>query len=178
VAGGSKPVARDIGALIAFIDGRHAIPHAWGRKANDCVAFSLGAVEAQIGIKPAAALEWDDRASALRIIRKYGSLEAAYDAFFDRIPPAHAKRGDIAGVPAAAIIGPCTSEAALIGIHPMVVEGNTLCSPGERGLARAPRKLAAIAWDAASARRTARKRSLLERAKALLAGSPSGAGDV
>jgi hypothetical protein len=36
-------------------------------------------------------------------------------------------------VPAGIIDGPCTREATLIGVHPMVVEGPTLCSPGEHG---------------------------------------------
>jgi hypothetical protein len=150
---------RDFLALVAFLDARHALPHAWGRgEGNDCVAFALGAVEAQTGIRAAARLEWSDRTSALRIIRKYGSLEAAFDAFFDRVPPALAKRGDIAGVPAGIIDGPCTREATLIGVHPMVVEGPTLCSPGEHGLVRAPRRLATIAWDAMSARANARRK--------------------
>jgi hypothetical protein len=33
------------------------------------------------------------------VIKRFGSLEAAFDAHFERIPPAQAMRGDIAGVP-------------------------------------------------------------------------------
>jgi hypothetical protein len=149
--------ARDIAALTAFVSSRHGSPHLWGRRANDCVSFALGAVEAQTGVRPAAQLDWTDRLSALRVIRRYGTLEAAFDAFFDRVPPSFAKRGDIAGVPASAIAGVSAAESALIAMHPMLVEGATLCSPGERGLIRAPRGLATIAWDAASARRGARR---------------------
>jgi hypothetical protein len=168
---------RDFLALVAFLDARHASPHAWGRReGNDCVALALGAVEAQTGVRPAVRLEWSDRASALRIIRKYGSLEAAFDAFFDRVPPALAKRGDIAAVPAGIIAGPCAREATLIGVHPMVVEGPTLCSPGEHGLVRAPRRLATIAWDAMSARANARRK----KASVIVGGpsKPTGAADV
>jgi hypothetical protein len=115
------------------------VPHAWGRNANDCVGYSLDAVEAQTGIRVAPELNWTSRASALRVIRIYGTLEGAYDAHFERIAPAFAKRGDIAGV-----------EDADFGIHPMIVEGETLVGPGERGNRRLPRRMMVAAWSATS----------------------------
>lgn len=155
VAAGSPSggVPRDVAALIAFIDSRHGVPHAWGRGSyspgpstptvagNDCVAFVLAAVEAQTGIRAAATLDWTDEESARRVISRYGSLESAFDAFFDRIPPGHAHRGDIGGV-----------GDETFGIHPMIVEGQTLVGPGERGNRRVPRKAMVVAWDATSAR--------------------------
>ena len=133
--------ARDVAALHAFIDGRRAVPHAWGREANDCVGFVLAAVEAQTGIVVAPEATWADRAEALATIARYGSLEAAFDAHFERVPPALAMRGDIAGV---------ADEA--FGLHPMIVEGATLVGPGERGNRRVPRKAMTAAWSAISLR--------------------------
>lgn len=130
-------IRRDIEALIAFIDSRQGVPHAWGRKANDCVGYSLDAVEAQTGVRVAPELNWTSQGSALRVLRStYGSIEAAYDAHFERIAPAFARRGDIAGVP---------DEA--FGIHPLIVEGELLVGPGDRGNRRTKRSTMAIAWS-------------------------------
>lgn len=128
---------RDLAALHAFIDERHALPHAWGRYANDCVGFVLGAVQAQTGKKVAGRIRWSSRKAAVRIIKRFGSLEAALDAHFERIPPSLAKRGDIAGVP--------DKE---FGVHPMIVEGLTLVGPGEKGNRRLPRSAMTMAWSA------------------------------
>lgn len=130
-------MTRNIAALLAFIDARQNRPHAWGNDANDCVAFALGAVEAQTGERRAAQLQWKTRADAVRVIRRFGSLEAAFDAHFQRISPAMALRGDIAGVPDGAF-----------GIHPMIVEGELLVSPGDKGNRRAPRRAMTCAWSA------------------------------
>jgi hypothetical protein len=131
------PLARDILALIAFIDSRQKVAHAIGREANDCIGYSLGAVEAQTGIKVAPDLSWDSRAGALRLLKRYGSIEAAFDAHFERIAPAFAKRGDIAGVP-----------DVEFGMHPMIVEGALLVCPGDRGNRRGPRSMMVCAWSA------------------------------
>lgn len=128
---------RDIEALLAFIESRHYAPHAWGRDANDCAGFALAAVEAQTGEKRAQRIRWASRAEALRVIGRFGGLEAAFDRYFQRIDPIQAMRGDIAGVP---------DEA--FGIHPMVVEGALLVSPGETGNRRAPRSAMVMAWSA------------------------------
>lgn len=128
---------RDIEALLAFIESRHFVPHAWGRDANDCAGFALAAAEAQTGEKRAQRIRWNNRAEALRVISRFGGLEAAFDRYFQRIEPIQAMRGDIAGVPADAF-----------GIHPMVVEGALLVSPGEDGNRRAPRSAMVCAWSA------------------------------
>jgi hypothetical protein len=128
---------RNVQALIAFIDSRQNTPYAWGRDKNDCISFALGAVEAQTGIKVAPSLKWAGPKAAASIIKKFGSLEAALDAHFKRIPPAVAKMGDIAGVP---------DEA--FGIHPMIVEGILLVCPGDKGNKRCQRRYMTCAWSA------------------------------
>lgn len=128
---------RDIEALITFIDSRQGIPYEWGRKANDCVGFVLDAVKAQNGRGRASELKWSSQTSALRVITRLGGLESAFDRYFQRIPPSRAMRGDIAGVP-----------DETFGIHPMIIEGETLVGPGERGNRRLPRRAMTTAWSA------------------------------
>jgi hypothetical protein len=132
---------RDISALIAFIDSRQSVAHAWGRDENDCVSFVLGAVEAQLGVRIAADIHWTSRPSARRIIARFGTLEGAFDAHFERIAPAFARRGDIAGV--------ADDE---FGIHPMIVEGDLLVGPGDRGNRRMKRSAMVVAWSIEKAR--------------------------
>lgn len=127
---------RDLTALIAFIDSRQNRPHEFGRDANDCVSFVLGAVEAQTGTDPVPKPKWKSPATALRALRKYGSLEAAFDAHFRRIPVAMARRGDIAGIP-----------DDDFGISPAIVEGDTIVAPGPKGNRRLKRRTATVAWS-------------------------------
>lgn len=127
---------RDIKALIAFIDSRQNTPHEWGRKKNDCVSFPLQAVKVQTGKNRATALKWNDEKSGLKAIRKAGGIEAGFDRYFQRIPPAQAMRGDIAGVP-----------DERFGIHPMIVEGEMLVGPALKGNKRLPRKAMTMAWS-------------------------------
>jgi hypothetical protein len=124
---------RDVAALVAYIDSKRSVPWEWG--ANDCVSFVLGAVEAQTGVK-VREVKWKSRATALRTLKKFGTIEAAFDAHFKRIPPAFAKRGDIAGV-----------HDKDFGIHPMIVEGSLLVSPGDKGNERALRRHMTTAWS-------------------------------
>jgi hypothetical protein len=137
VAREALTVARDFTALCDFIGSRQALPYAWGRDANDCVGFVLGAVEAMTGAVVGPKLKWSSEKEALKAIAKFGSLEAAFDAHFGRIPPALAQRGDIAGVP-----------DETFGIHPGIIEGLTIVGPGEKGNRRIPRRLATVAWSA------------------------------
>jgi hypothetical protein len=127
---------RDIAALVAYLAERATMPHEFGRKANDCLAFVAGAAKEQTGKDPARGLQWKDEKSALRLLKKLGGVEAILDARFERVPPSLALRGDIAGVP-----------DERLGIHPFVIEGKTICAPGARGLKRAPRLAMTIAWD-------------------------------
>jgi len=135
---------RDVMALLAFIESRQVVPHAWGRKANDCVAFVLAAVRAQTGENRGRRLVWSSRGGALRVLKRLGGLGAALDAHFVRIPPAQAMRGDIAGV-----------ADPVFGIHPMVVEGEMLVGPGDRGNRRLPRRAMIAAWSATLPRESA-----------------------
>jgi hypothetical protein len=127
---------RDVNALVAYLAERAHRPHEWGRKANDCMSFPAGAVKAQTGKDPAAGLKWKSHATAMSLLNKLGGIEAVLDARFERVAPALAMRGDIAGVP-----------DPEFGIHPMIVEGTMLCAPGERGLKRCSRSAMVIAWD-------------------------------
>jgi len=129
-------VNRDVKALLAFIDERQNRPHEWGRKANDCVSFVLGAAKAQAGHDRATAIRWTDEKSGLRAIKKAGGLEKAFDRWFVRIPPAQAMRGDIAGVP-----------DGRFGIHPMIVEGEMLVGPSDKGNRRLKRREMTMAWS-------------------------------
>jgi hypothetical protein len=127
---------RDVNALVAYLAERAHRPHEWGRKANDCMSFPAGAVKAQTGKDPTAGLKWKSQATAISLLNKLGGVEAVLDARFERVPLAHAMRGDIAAVP-----------DPDLGMHPMIVEGNWLCAPGDKGLKRFPRSAAVVAWD-------------------------------
>jgi hypothetical protein len=133
---------RDIPALLALLGERQSMPHEWGKRNNDCLSFLAAAVEAQTGVDPAKGLEWKSPASAMALLHRLGGVEALLDSMFERIAPAHAHRGDIGAI-----------ADAELGMHPMLVEGATLCTPGERGLKRCPRALMVAAWDVGSFRR-------------------------
>lgn len=141
-------IPRDIEALIAFVDSRQDVPHKWGRAANDCVGYALDAIEAQTGVRIAPELNWTSQASALRVLRVFGSLEAAFDAHFERVAPAFAHRGDIAFAPAQPVRGqPLAIAEGPFAYHPAVIEGSFLVGPGERGNRRLPRSVMTIAWS-------------------------------
>lgn len=131
------PLTRDVEALLALIEERQATPHKWGREANDCASFVLAAIEAQTGRNAGGRITWSGRKGGLRVIKRLGGMERAFDRYFVRIPPAQAMRGDIAGV-----------ADPTFGIHPMIVEGETLVGPGENGLRRLPRRAMIMAWSA------------------------------
>jgi hypothetical protein len=130
-------MTRDVRALLAFINSRQNTPHEWGRDANDCVSFVLGAAKAQTGHDRATSVKWHDEKSGLKAIAKFGSLEAAFDRWFVRIPPSQAMRGDIGGVP-----------DETFGIHPMIVEGTMLVGPADKGNKRLRRREMTVAWSA------------------------------
>lgn len=127
---------RDAQALVRLVDSRQQVPYAWGRDANDCIAFVLAAIEAQTGERVAPDIHWTSRSGALRVIHAFGSIEAALDTYLERIAPAHAHRGDVGGV-----------LDAEFGIHPMIIEGTTLVAPGDRGNRRAKRSAMICAWS-------------------------------
>lgn len=129
---------RDLAAFFALAERRSHIPFNW-RGGRCCVSFMARAVQAQTGIDPRGTLKWNTRREALQVVKGEGGLIAAMDRRFDRIPPAMANRGDIAGIP-----------DRLFGVRLMMIEGETLVGPGKRGLERQPRAEMTIAWDTSS----------------------------
>lgn len=125
---------RNVEKLLDFINSRQAVPYEWGK--NDCVTYVLGAVEAQTG-KKVTKLKWHDSKSALGVLKRYKTLEHAFDLHFKRIPPSMAKRGDIAGI-----------ADDVFGIHTGIVEGEKIVGPGDKGNKRFPRKVMICAWSA------------------------------
>ena len=128
-------MARNLTALVAFLDTKLAEPHDFD--GNCCVRFVLGGVEAQFGRAPVLPVSWRTETGAKRAIVKLGGIEATADRLFRRIKPGAAQFGDIAGV---------LDHRG--GFHVMLVEGQTLCSPGERRLDRIPRREMIAAWCA------------------------------
>ena len=126
---------RDLVALVAFIDSRISSPHDFD--GNCCARYVLGAVEAQFGEAPPVAVAWSTARGAKRAIAKLGGFEATVDRLFRRIDPAQAVFGDIAGV-----------ACPVLGFHVMLVEGQTLVAPGERGNTRLARARMLSAWSA------------------------------
>lgn len=127
---------RDLNALVRYLAERAPMPHEWGDKANDCMSFPNGAVKAQTGKSVLRGLKWKSQATAISLLRKQGGVEAVLDARFDRIPTALAMRGDIGIVP-----------DDDLGVHPVIIEGATVCAPGMRGLKRLPRSAMTAAWS-------------------------------
>ncbi|MEH6721947.1 MAG: hypothetical protein V7686_00325 [Qipengyuania sp.] len=128
-------MARNLTALVAYLDRKLAEPHDFD--GNCCVRFVLGAVEAQFGRAPVLPVSWRTEVGAKRAIVRLGGIEAATDQLFRRIDPSAAQFGDIAGV---------LDDRG--GFHVMLVEGQTLCSPGVRRLDRLPRREMIAAWSA------------------------------
>ncbi len=126
---------RNHDAMLAAIAGRAAMPFDWRR--NDCARFAAAMVSAQTGKTPLKGLRWGTAAGATRVINRLGGMEAAVSARLTPIAPALARRGDVAGVP-----------DEQLGLRLMIVEGETLIGPGERGLKRAPRAAMTHAWSA------------------------------
>lgn len=124
-------------ALIGAIEAASRRAFGW-RGQRDCVSFAGRCIKAQTGRDPLAGLpRWRTRREARAVAEAQGGLEAAIDKRLARIAPAMAQRGDIAGLP-----------DRLFGVRLMVVEGETLVSPGTRGLERAPRSAMIMAWSA------------------------------
>lgn len=115
---------RDYDALGRYLAERRTMPFAWGRKANDCVSFAGGAAFAQTGKDWLTGLRWSSQRQAIGLLTRLGGLDVAISARLPEIAPAHAHRGDIAGVACDDMPG---------GIRLMVIVGELLVGPGERG---------------------------------------------
>ena len=116
------------------------MPFAWGREANDCVSFALGAVEAMTGRYDLyrAMPDWTSQRGARRALNRLGGLEAAVDGVLTPVPLAMAARGDVA-----LVRFPGQDAEAL-----MIVEGETLVGPGASGARRVRRVMMVRAWSA------------------------------
>lgn len=82
--------------LSSVISRAQHTPFAWGK--HDCCLFACDCAVAIAGIDPAAQYRgrYSTEIGAKRALTKnHGSLEAAFDACFQRIDPAFAQRGDL-----------------------------------------------------------------------------------
>lgn len=128
---------RNYQALVRYIADRSTRPFEWGSRGMDCVSYWSGAIEAMTGENPLdwkPALSWSNEAEAEKVIAKLGGLDAAISARMNKVPVSMAQRGDGAMVRGVRCI--------------MIVEGDTLVGPGERGEIRLPRSAAVKAWSA------------------------------
>lgn len=129
-------MVRDYNALVAYLDARMRAPFAWGRQANDCISFAAGAAQAQTGGDFLDGLpNWTTHRGALRVLKRFGGLEAAVSSRLQTIAPAQALRGDLGLV------------MAQTGPALMVIEGATLVGPGLQGAVRRPRADMLRAWS-------------------------------
>lgn len=126
---------RDFEALDRFLAERARMPFAWGSAANDCISFYAAAARAMADHDPIEGLKWSSEIGAARVIRRLGGLAAAVSSRMTPVAPAFAMRGDAAAV-----------EHPEHGLSLMLVEGETLVAPGERGLERHPRSAMIFAW--------------------------------
>lgn len=125
--------------MIAAIEARSARAFAW-RRGRDCVSFAAACVKAQTGVDILSDVpRWKSLREAVAVAEQVGGLAPALDEKLQRVPPALAQRGDIAGL---------TDDA--FGVRLMIVEGETLVGPGARGLERLPRQAMTIAWSVTS----------------------------
>jgi hypothetical protein len=72
-------------------------PFSWGE--FDCCLFAAECAVAVCNTDPAAEYrgKYTTETGAKRLLKKnHGSLEAAWDACFSRVPPAYIQRGDVA----------------------------------------------------------------------------------
>lgn len=130
---------RDFDNLLAYLDARRRTPFAWGTRANDCVSFAGGAVEALTGddVLGRCGHTWSTARGAARVLHQVGGVAGAADLMLPRLlAPAFALRGDVGLVE---LDGrPCL----------VVFEGELLVGPGEAGRVYLPRPLALAAWSA------------------------------
>ena len=129
-------MTRDLNALMAFMQAKHALPFDWGRHRNDCVSYALGAIEAQTGRRLLRRRNWHDEATAAEVIADMGGLARSVTRRLRCIAPAAALRGDIGAV-----------AHPTFGLALVVIEGATLAGPGPRGTRRLPRSMLLRAWS-------------------------------
>lgn len=108
-------------------------PFSWGE--FDCCIFAADCAVAVCGVDPAEAYrgKYKTETSAKRVVAKgHGSVEAILDAYFNRVNPAFAQRGDLATYQGANGLGvavrwaneywtPCETGVARIDCEPLAV---------------------------------------------------------
>ena len=127
---------RDHDALHDYINTKR--DQAFGWSTHDCcIGFAAGAVKVQTGIDPLEDVKpWKDMKGAASELKKRGGWFEAVSSRLTEIPPAFAKRGDVALVE-----GPGVTAL-------MIVDGETLVGVGADGLVRLPRDAMKVAWSA------------------------------
>ena len=128
---------RDFNALVEYIAAREKTPFEWGSRATDCISYWSGGIEAMTDDNPLdwePTLSWTTQEEAEAVLDGLGGLEAAVSARMTEIPVTMAQRGDGALVRGVRCV--------------MIVEGDTLVGPSERGNIRLPRSAAVKAWSA------------------------------
>lgn len=129
---------RDHAALIAYLAESETVPFGYGPKEMDCARFAAGGVKAQTGRNPLRQeprLRWSSEAGAEQVLKRHGGLIRAVTDRLRSIPPAMARRGDVALIR--------NGRETLLGL----VEGETLVAKGDR-LERYPRSAMIRAWSA------------------------------
>lgn len=130
-------MSRNFNALVEYIAERERSPFEWGSREMDCISYWSGAIEVMTGDNPLdwePALSWATQEEAEAVLDGLGGLDAAVSARMTEIPVAMAQRGDGAMVRGVRCV--------------MIVEGDTLVGPSERGSIRLPRSAAIKAWSA------------------------------
>lgn len=117
-------------SLPDYITARLTTPFTWGT--HDCITFAIGWLSIRSGRDLLAPYgKWHDELGARRAIKKAGGIEAQFDAHLTRIPPSHARDGDI----------------ALVGNTVFIFTGTRLVGPGPDGLLFKRRGDATCAWS-------------------------------
>lgn len=129
-------MTRDYEALAAYIAERSNMPFDWD--GNCCARFALGAIAAQFGAAPELPFSWKTEIGAKRVIVKRGGMLTIINNILEPIAPGMAMRGDIAG---------CPDDD--LGVALLVVDGQLLVGPCEKGTRHIPRGLMTHAWRAA-----------------------------
>lgn len=128
-------MARDLEAYLRVLEERGPVPFAWAQP-RDCISFANETVKALTGRDVLGDLRWSSFREAKAVIEAVGGLEAELDRRLTRIAPAHARRGDLGGIP-----------DPVFGFRIGSVEGPTIAGPGSRGLKREPRTAMTAAWS-------------------------------
>lgn len=121
----------------ALVAQRMRTPFAWG--SHDCCLFAADAVLASTGVDHASDLRgtYDDAASALRVLRAAGGLDAVAARAGEPVPPLMAQIGDVG------VVATEGRESLAVCV------GSVWLAPAAAGLAALPLESARAAWRVA-----------------------------